>query len=284
MSYGALNLGDRYLSLSSEVVQATDFESAQYLSSNPLLAQGFGIPESAIPELNKIIGRFLMAIQEASFIHRSVLEVVPMARNDWQEAVYSHEPLAYSSTLSANTLVVAVRQNIERLIQDVLALTTGLDNDDTPESPTEKPAVQNWALLFSNNIGHKGELDYTDLLTDEARNLIDQFGAGCANAVHHALQVLAESILCRADLSFGSLRRDVTRLAEEPQEEAAKTSLPKDATYSTLNPVDLISMVKRNLEFAPIGLAMGLPDEIKKEIFARLPKSTESGAPAPVTT
>lgn len=128
----------------------------------------------------------------------------------------------------------------------------------------------NATLTFSDGVSHDGELDHTELLTVEARKLIDQFGEGCADVIHDLLRTIGEAILCRADLSYPSISWDVTRLSQ-----GQKTGLPeeaKKAQYSTLNPTDLIERMKRQLEFSPSGFIFNLPDEIKERILSRIPK------------
>ena len=128
----------------------------------------------------------------------------------------------------------------------------------------------NATLTFSDGVSHDGELDHTELLTVEARKLIDQFGEGCADVIHDLLRTIGEAILCRADLSYPSISWDVTRLSQ-----GQKTDLPeeaKKAQYSTLNPTDLIERMKRQLEFYPAGFIFNLPDEIKERILSRIPK------------
>jgi len=275
MSCGALKLGEgRYLNLANKSIQAEDFERVEYISANQLLTQGLRIPESFIPEINRIIGRFLVAIQEASFVHRGILSVVSQTDyTDYCDEPYGDETCVYGSTLSANTLVATIRQNIANAVRDVLALMPDLNaakSMEEGEDKTQKPFTKNATLAFSDGVSHDGELGRAELLTVEARKLIDQFGEGCADVIHDLLRKIGEAILCRADLSYPSISCDVTRLSQ-----GQKTDLPeeaKKAQYSTLNPTDLIERMKRQLEFYPAGFIFNLPDEIKERILSRIPK------------
>ncbi|MCX6733514.1 MAG: hypothetical protein NTX63_01755 [Candidatus Peregrinibacteria bacterium] len=266
MSYGALNVGGKYESLSEtrEVILPADFENAQYITDAKLMADEFGVPESSMPELNAIIGRFLAAIQEVSFVDRDLLEIVPHARRTWETEAYSYDPLSRASTLSANTLIITIRQEIEGVIQDILALRPGLVTEISRGSAEKKELLRSETLSFSKTRNHEGELEYVDLLTDEARDLIGRFGPDCAATLKNMLKNFAVNILYRADLSFVSLRRDVTALARALGREK------RVATYSTLNPVDLIKMAKKNLECVPSGIHNGYSEAQWGRLFADL--------------
>lgn len=266
MSYGALNVGGRYESLSEvgEVVLPADFESVQYITDAQLMADQFGIPESSMPELNAIIGRFLAAIQEVSFVDHDLLEIVPHARRTWETEPYSYDPLSRASTLSANTLIITIRQEIEGVMQDILALRPGLVTETNREDAKKKELLRSETLSFSKTRNHEGELAQVDLLTDETRDLIGRFGPNCAAALKSILKNFAVNILYRADLSFVSLRRDVTALSR------ALTREKRVATYSTLNPVDLIKMAKENLECVPSGIQKGYSEAQWGKLFADL--------------
>lgn len=280
MSYGSLKLGEgKYMSLAGNDYTAEDFEKIDFVSDDPLYTQGLRIPKSAIPEINKIFGRLLVAIQEASFVHRAVLEVVPLEDDlplpemRTVDNPFPDRICTYGSTLSANTLVSTIRQNITGVIQDVLDLYSGKKTERQMGEGNEKqrPYTKNDTLVFSGNVTHEDELGCAELLTPEARRLIDQFGEGCADIVHDLLQSMGESILSRADLSYLSISRDMTRLSR--LSEGRKTGLPEeaaDAKYSTLNPADFIERMKGDLRFSPAGFILRLPDEIKERILNRM--------------
>ncbi|MFH0820530.1 MAG: hypothetical protein V1908_02035 [Candidatus Peregrinibacteria bacterium] len=281
MSRGALKLADRedgqpkYLRLASRdqtVVATDDFEKVAYVASSELLTKGLGIPATAIPILNQIIGRFLVAVQEASFIRRDVLSCVSPSGCDC-DCDRRETRHIYTSTLSPNTLAGVIRRDIEQLIRDIISLfpLTGETRIETTETKVAqplqaKPSIRNEALILLNDVSHEGEFNFAELLTEEARRLIDQFGPGCANAVNRMLQNFAEAILGRADLSFCSLLCDV-----EDIKEGNPLGLPTNATYSTLDPVNLITISKGILEYsAPAGIVTRLPQELQDQIIARI--------------
>jgi len=151
MSCGALKLGEgRYLNLENKSIRDEDFERAEYISANQLLTQGLRIPESIIPEINRIIGRFLVAIQEASFVHCGVLSVVSQT-DYWDEPPLGDKICVYGSTLSANTLVATIRENIANVVRDVLALMPDLNaakSTEGEEDKTQKPFAKNPTFKF----------------------------------------------------------------------------------------------------------------------------------------
>lgn len=283
MSFGALKLGNgTYQSLSLKIAkfQPADFENVPYLEASDLLIHGFGIPESAIPDLNRCIGRFLVAIQEASFVDSSVFDVVPTT--DTQGRALNELPLDsrqhiyfYSTTLSAIALLTTIRENVAALVHDVLALSPeshlGLsEHDSTVKSSILQPRVQHRVLAFSSSGSHEGVFHGVNFLSDDARQLLDRCGPGVCVAVNQLLEIFAESVVARADLSFGSLVRDMRACRPLSDGSDSRVCYPTDAPYSTLNPSDFMAMAKRNLPNFPAGLIMRLPSRIRHLVVNRI--------------
>lgn len=271
MSFGSLHLGNKkYESLSDagELVHADDFTNAPYFSDAKFLTESFGIPESAISELNAIIGNLLLAILEASYVDRDVLNVVPvipppMRGEGHVREAYNVLPLARASTLSANGIASVIHEKIEKVIEAILALRAESQN----KKGDHKEYVQyrkNETLTFSKTLNHEEEICHANFITGETRNAIEQLGAGYADMVNNILKGLATNILHRADLTFASLRRDVTKL------HGPLSHSERMAHYSTLNPVDLLKMAKENLKDIPMGLSLGYSGEDWAKMFEHL--------------
>lgn len=271
MSFGSLHLGNKeYKSLSDsgEKIHANDFTNAQYFPDTTHLAGSYGIPESAISELNIIIGNFLIAILEASYVDRDVLNVVPViphpARGEGHvREAYDVLPLARASTLSANGIASVIHEKIEEVIREILTLIPGSQGMNR-EDKDHVFYRRNETLTFSKTLNHEEEICHANFITGETRNAIEQLGAGYADMVNNILKGLATNILHRADLTFASLRRDVTKL------HGPLSHSERMAHYSTLNPVDLIKMAKENLKDIPMGLAMGYSEADWAKMFEHL--------------
>lgn len=268
MSHGSLNLGKgEYKSLSDngEIVRHDDFRNTPYFTDTIVLTRDFGIPESAIPRLNAIIGNFLIAIQEASYVYREVLDVVPPIpfHRRGEGDAYQEIPLARASTLSANLLTIIIRQKIEGVVRDILALKPELD---LKKSEMRKNTIysKNETLSFSTMTRHDCEIDNADLLPKEARDVIEQFYPGSSETVNEIARNIAVNILHRADLSFASLRHNVTKLHGKLDHRE------RMAQYATLNPVDLLNMAKRDFKHIPAGISSGYSKEEWEKLFERL--------------
>jgi len=271
MSYRAIKLEEgKYLSLlpGESAVTAADFEKPEYIPPNKFLSENLQLSETDMTELNAIIGRFLAIIQEASFVHRSVMAVVPPDRAPWleEDPVYPHPPLPYGSTLSPQALTEAIRGNIADVIRDVISLVSGAKTAaDASDTPVKKAGGLNGTLIFTVGIPHSDDFTHTDLLTNEARLLLEAQGPAFANALQEILRNFAEAVLVRSDLSFASLRNDITFLERKIKGE--KPHYSHNAEYSTLNPYDLTDMAQRFMPNVPAAILMRLPEEQQEHIL-----------------
>lgn len=258
-------------------VTVQDFESVAYLKpEDAILTYGFKLSPETIGQLNKIIGRLLFKIQEASFVPYKTLDVIPLAAGrhtdfDPPERTFppeAHTEIIYGTTLSDIVLINAIQNNIQVAVEEAIAAIIDANTTETKTGGTSKTS-SNATLQFSAMDHNDFQGKHIALLPLESRKLIDEFaGTGCADAIEAILKLAAQDIAFRAHLSYPSIRRDRTNMYQSPVEK-------KGLQYSTLNPKDLMAMMENNMSQAGISVVWQLPERKKAEIMNRFTNHRE---------
>lgn len=238
-----------------------------------LLTKGLGVPPTQIPQLNNIIiGSTVADIQDASFDPLEMLKTVASST----PADFILEPDTFylfprGSTLSPSTLSATIYNISGNVVRKIIVLLDDAElkskTDAIKGDETDK-AVNHQNISFRTLSSYDGVLKQTELLSKEAKELLELFGEGTVEAVRDFVRAIAESILTRADLSYESLSSDVTRhrgMFENSVEEQ-----PDVVGYSTLNPLDFVNMMMKYFEFGVMGIVSRLPDERQKIIYDRV--------------
>lgn len=232
------------------------FETTDYLSgSKHILVNEFKIPEGAIEKINKIIGRFFRAIQEASFIENTVMpgfkkndieaEYDPMTgvAEDQREAHWDDR----CSTLTPHALVATIRKNLPKAIRKLIGVLQNSAIDKTDQDEKESPSSS--SSLSTMNISHESrdeEIDFScfNFLTPEAREILRTFGPDSEEIMEEILAMMSKSILSRSSLSYPSTNEDIQFLRRHRDD-----SFQKKARYSTLHPEDFTKLMKDQFQW-----------------------------------
>lgn len=238
-----------------------------------LLTHGMGMELTSVPKLNKVIGGVLADVQEASFISQSTLSAVPGYDSRLPYHVPGRGPLfPNSNTLSAQRLAATLYNRSADTVRSVIDLVGDKELSERAseiKGDESDVAKSNPTIQFQSTASYEGTMRHTEVLSQEAQELLDLFGEGSVDSIRGLVQRAAETILTRADLSYGSLLTDTDILTRDVAD-VKNPEIDGDVDYSTLNPKDFILMMRRSLEYAVANVVMGLLDHRRDQIFERM--------------
>lgn len=234
-----------------------------------LLHDTLGFPRESRPALNRIIGGVLSAVQDASCVPATELSPAETYGYDVKKtASYllgygaCREHPGYTSTVDPDALIAAMRVNLAPAIREIIPLLSPKDRARISAIAEKIPQMEKPAEPFKGHLSipeHTKIPESASFLNDESQALLEAFEPGAAEATDKMLNVLVSGIAARSMLSYPSLCTDALGVGHWPNKGKLR--------YSTLNPYDLIPMVRQMLGSAPIGIMLGLPDEAQHRIL-----------------
>lgn len=250
---------------------ATVFEDSKYVEGAPanLLVSELQLPERALPEVDTLIGKFLLAIQQVSMI--SALSLNNLFPEHTEEGEYEKHRSDHLTTLSPEKLVAAIRNALETLLPEFLMLRSDRREKEQKERGSIGPSLRN-------------PFQGADFLTPAVRTMLSYpLDHQQIHEIQEVLTILADSVMNRSSLSSPSTYTDTTlyregrgfrwekknrkmfRLEEYGGHLPIKIIPPEDLfagiealRYSTLNPADLIRQIREQLPFLLGGILLRL--------------------------
>lgn len=278
MSHGVFQLENGpYINYKGDpALPPTVLKDSTYTDENKrILIEEMKIPEAALPAVNRLLGRFLHAIEKTSMIPALSLDAVfPEREDEYVETLYGGEELpvyelGYFTTLSPDKLVEAMRDALETLLPEFFRLrgeqiTKRQSKLRTVDQPTNPFQATNF---LSENMRR--------ILTDRLPSTFPH------HELNNMLAVFANSIMARSALSGHSTYGDTiywrqqrgfrldgkverrVRFEEYSRQLPVKIIPPIEikgmdhfGRYSTLNPADLIKNVRGQFWAFLAGIAM----------------------------
>lgn len=235
--------------------------------------KGFGMPEEAYPKAQEAFARFLKEIQEVSFVPASlIVSSVGSPPSGFRFESHPVPPqqdpfLVHCSTLSIQNLKNTIKPGFEKFLREVIGFLPpskieGIFNDllSSQENPSKN--AQDHAVSMRMHSDFSPLLKNEDFLTSTVRSSLDKIENGTAEAVNNQLRAFAAYVLHRAELSFVSTLEDAALLRRHRDIEKI--------SYSTLNPTDLMEMIRGRLKNLIPSLIVELPHETAQRLMKKL--------------
>ncbi len=242
--------------------------------AHQIVTKGFQVPEQAYPRVVAAFAKFLKTMEDASFVSANLIattvaEKTDLADHDEPCFLPAHVESTRCSTLSVPNLKNTIRPAFEEFVRETAvflppAQMGNLFEDLWASSSIVSSELSPEECLSTTTTGsdYNAVLKDEDFLTPAVRSTLDKIENGMADVVNNKLMALAVALLVRAELSLPSTARDARELRRHKSLEGV--------SYSTLNPEDLLRMVRTLLQGILPGLVFSLPAQTRRSVFDRL--------------